>query len=71
MNYEYPDQQIIHDPQPCAVYYTQGSDRLSRRHYKRELLITFINHTTTPKQRRNRTAPARPSLLNTLLSLFV
>ncbi len=68
----YSEAQPGTDPQPLGVYYTPGRHSPSRRQRKHELLLTFINHTNTPPRKNtSRKAPVKPTLLHTLLSLFV
>jgi len=72
MEQNYSDMELASDIQPTGVYYTPASHRATRRQQKHELLLTFMKHANTPPpKRKHRTAPVKPTLLHTLLSLFV
>ena len=47
-----------------------GRQGTTRRQQKHDLLLTFMANTHTPYNKQ-RTAPVRPTLLKTLLSLFL
>jgi len=69
---DYTEHLLHTDTQPLRVHYAQGSSRASRRQEKRQLLLTFIIHINTPKRKRyGKPAPVKPTLLRSLLSLFV
>ncbi len=71
MTQDFSDFQAAHDTQPTAVYFTQSRNATSRKQYKRQLMLAFIDHASTPKRKHAyRTAPVKPSLLNTLLALI-
>lgn len=69
---DYSAMQLTTDPQPVKVYYSLGKHTSSRKEQKRELLLAFINHSTQTKRKpTRRSAPVKPSLLRSLLSLFI
>jgi len=70
MEQNYSELQLSSDTTPSGVYYTPGRHTPTRRQHKRELLLTFITHTNTPKRKR-KTAPVKPTLLHSLLSLLL
>jgi hypothetical protein len=68
----YSEAQLTTEPQPGKAYYTPGRHNPSRRQQKHELLLTFMTHSNSPKRKStNRKAPVKPTLLHTLLSLFI
>lgn len=72
MNREFPEQPPVNDVQSGPVYYTQGSHSATRRQQKHELWLTFVNNTNVPKRKHNpKKASVRPSLLRSLLSMFL
>ena len=71
MERNYTDLQHTTDSQPTGVYYTRAGSSVTRRQQKHDMLLTFMKHANTPKRKPKRTAPVKPTLLHSLLSIFL
>lgn len=71
MEQKYTDMQLTTDAQPSGIYYTRPGSTTTRRQEKHEMLLTFMKHAHTPKRKPRRTAPIKPTLLRSLLSIFL
>ena len=69
MIHDYSELQLSTDTQPAGIYYTPAANSRTRRQQKHDMLLTFFRHANTPKRKR-RTAPVKPTLLHTLLSML-
>lgn len=71
MEHNYSELQLTTDTQPTGIYYTRVRSATTRRQQKHEMLVTFMKHANNPKRKPRKTAPVKPTLLHTLLSLFL
>ncbi|MCF8451532.1 MAG: hypothetical protein K9G49_16790 [Taibaiella sp.] len=66
----FTDIELQNEARPAAIYYTKGNKNPSRRQQKRQMLLTFINHSGYKREFRRNTAPNKPLLIRVLLSII-
>jgi len=72
MQPDYTNYMMPVNDMPKAVHYARYRAAPTRRQRKHDMLLTFITCANTPrKKKQHRTAPIKPSLMRSLVSLFV
>jgi hypothetical protein len=69
MTHDFTELLLSTDPTPTGVYVSPATQSRTRREQKHDMLLTFYRHAGTPRRKR-KTAPVKPTLLSTLLSLW-
>lgn len=72
MQQDYTNYMMPVNDMPTAVHYARYREAPTRRQQKHDMLLTFITSANKPRKKQTRrTAPVKPSLMRSLVSLFV